>query len=51
VHDELVFDLIIEEKEQLVPQILDIMQHALVLPHDVPIVVEAGTGANWLVAH
>lgn len=51
VHDELVFDLVAEEKDELVPKILDIMQHALVLPHDVPIVVEAGTGDNWLAAH
>lgn len=51
VHDELVFDLVAEEKDELVPQILDIMKHALVLPHDVPIVVEAGTGDNWLAAH
>jgi DNA polymerase-1 len=51
VHDELVFDLVAEEKDELVPKILHIMQHALVLPHDVPIVVEAGTGDNWLAAH
>jgi DNA polymerase-1 len=51
VHDELVFDLVAEEKDELVPKILHIMQHSLVLPHDVPIVVEAGTGDNWLAAH
>jgi DNA polymerase-1 len=51
VHDELVFDLILEEQEELVPKILTIMQTALPLPHGVPIVVEAGTGPNWLAAH
>ncbi|RYD24420.1 MAG: DNA polymerase I, partial [Verrucomicrobiaceae bacterium] len=51
VHDELVFDLAEEEKEELVPKILDAMRTALPLPHDVPVEVEYGTGANWLVAH
>ena len=51
VHDELVFDLKREEQEILVPQILTIMQSALPLPHQVPIVVESGTGPNWLAAH
>jgi DNA polymerase-1 len=51
VHDELVFDLVTEEQEELVPKILTLMQTALPLPHDVPIVVEAGTGPNWLAAH
>ncbi len=51
VHDELVFDLKLEEQEILVPQILAIMQTALPLPHQVPIIVESGTGPNWLAAH
>jgi DNA polymerase I len=51
VHDELVFDLAHEEKETLVPQILDLMQTALPLPHGVPILVEHGIGVNWLAAH
>ena len=51
VHDELVFDLKLEEQETLVPQILAIMQTALPLPHHVPIIVESGTGPNWLAAH
>ncbi len=51
VHDELVFDLAEEEKEELVPKILDAMRTALPLPHDVPVEVEYGTGTNWLVAH
>jgi DNA polymerase-1 len=51
VHDELVFDLAEEEKEELVPKILDAMRTALPLPNDVPVEVEYGTGANWLVAH
>lgn len=51
VHDELVFDLALDEQEELVPKILDAMKTALPLPHGVPIEVEHGTGANWLAAH
>lgn len=51
VHDELVFDLALEEKESLVPELLDLMQTALPLPNGVPVLVEHGTGANWLAAH
>jgi len=51
VHDELVFDLALSEKDELIPQILDIMRMALPLPHGVPVEVEHGTGINWLAAH
>ena len=51
VHDELVFDLCVEEKAELVPKIVEIMRTALPLPHGVPVEVEAGTGSNWLAAH
>ncbi|QTN32744.1 DNA polymerase I [Akkermansiaceae bacterium] len=51
VHDELVFDLHPEEEAELVPKILHIMETALPLPHGVPILVEKGTGKNWLAAH
>ena len=51
VHDELVFDLHPEEQEELVPRILEAMQSALPLPGGVPILVEHGTGSNWLAAH
>ncbi len=51
VHDELVFDLHPEEEHELVPKILHIMETALPLPHNVPILVEKGTGKNWLAAH
>jgi DNA polymerase-1 len=51
VHDELVFDLALDEKDELVPKILEIMKTALPLPAGVPIEVEHGTGANWLAAH
>lgn len=49
VHDELVFDLHKEEADEIVPKIEDAMKSAL--PLSVPIVVESGTGANWLEAH
>ena len=51
VHDELVFDLALAEQEDLVPKILHAMETALPLPGDVPILVEHGTGPNWLAAH
>ena len=51
VHDELVFDLHPDEETELVPKILHIMETALPLPHSVPILVEKGTGNNWLAAH
>jgi len=51
VHDELVFDLALDEQEELVPKILEAMKTALPLPHGVPIEVESGAGANWLAAH
>ena len=51
VHDELVFDLHPDEEAVLVPKILHIMESTLPLPHDVPILVEQGTGKNWLAAH
>ena len=50
IHDELLFDLHRDEHD-LIADIRDIMQNALPLPHDVPIVVEANTGRNWLESH
>lgn len=49
VHDELVFDLHREEQAELVPAIEAAMKNAL--PLSVPVVVESGTGGNWLEAH
>ncbi len=51
VHDELVFDVMKDELELVKPVILDCMQHAMVLPNDVPTSAELGAGANWLEAH
>ena len=51
VHDELVFELALDEQETLVPAILHEMRSALPLPNQVPIEVESGTGPNWLAAH
>ena len=51
VHDELVFDVLKEELEQIKPVIIDCMQHALALPNDVPTDAEIGSGTNWLEAH
>ena len=51
VHDELIFDLVTDEREELVPLILTAMKTALLLPNGVPIEVSSGTGPNWLAAH
>jgi len=50
VHDELVFDLYLPEKERVLEVVQDRMKNAL--PElKVPIVVETGLGPNWLEAH
>lgn len=49
VHDELVFDAHRDEVDTLKPLVVDLMQQAL--PLSIPILVEAGTGENWLEAH
>jgi DNA polymerase-1 len=49
VHDELVFDLYKPEEKTVRPLIEERMKNAL--PLDVPILVEMGTGENWLEAH
>ena len=51
IHDELLFDLHEEEKDELIPAITEAMQHALPLPNGVPLEVEANCAANWLDAH
>ncbi|WP_118975475.1 DNA polymerase I [Taibaiella koreensis] len=51
VHDELVFDVPLQEIEQVKTIVLENMQSALALPNDVPVVAESGTGRNWLDAH
>ncbi len=49
VHDELVFDLHLEEQDRLPSMVVDCMRDAL--PLSVPVVVDTGTGDNWLAAH
>lgn len=49
VHDELLFDAHKDEVKELTPVIKKLMENAL--PMSVPIVVETGTGDNWLDAH
>lgn len=50
VHDELVFDAHKEEVAQVRPIIEELMKNAI-LDLGVPIVVETGSGNNWLEAH
>jgi DNA polymerase-1 len=49
VHDELIFDLHAPELDAVSALVEDKMKNALSL--DVPVVVEIGTGRNWLEAH
>jgi len=49
VHDELVFDVPLEEKDEVKSLVVKYMEEAL--PLTVPVLVEAGTGNNWLEAH
>ena len=49
VHDELVFDTAKNEFDKLLPIIKKNMEEAL--PLKVPVVVDTGTGTNWLEAH
>jgi DNA polymerase I len=51
VHDELVFDVVRDELEDLKLLILNAMQTAMPLPNDVPVLAEVGFGDNWLEAH
>jgi DNA polymerase-1 len=49
VHDELVFDIHKEELETLLPMIKQLMENAYQLSF--PLIVEVGTGKDWLEAH
>ncbi len=51
VHDELVFDAVKEEVEDLKKLIIENMTSAMILPNDVPVEAEVGSGTNWLEAH
>ncbi|WP_416439876.1 DNA polymerase I [Phnomibacter sp. MR] len=51
VHDELLFDAVKSEAEDLKALILECMRTALPLPNGVPVEAEAGMGDNWLEAH
>lgn len=51
VHDELVFDVVKEEVDEMKALIIDCMQTAMPLTNGVPVIAEAGTGTNWLEAH
>lgn len=51
VHDELIFDALKNEAEELKACILEHMEGAMPLPNNVPVIAEAGIGKNWLEAH
>jgi DNA polymerase-1 len=50
VHDELVFEVPVAEKDAVRSLVEELMTNALPL-EGVPVVVESGFGANWLEAH
>jgi DNA polymerase-1 len=49
VHDELLFDAHKDEVDELKPVIKKLMEKAL--PLNIPVIVDVGTGNNWLDAH
>jgi len=49
VHDELLFDAHKDEVDEMEPVIKNLMETAL--PLKVPVIVDVGTGKNWLDAH
>ncbi|MFA0961858.1 DNA polymerase I [Roseivirga sp. BDSF3-8] len=49
VHDELVFDVHLEEKELMEKQVVELMKNAH--PLSVPMEIGVGFGSNWLEAH
>lgn len=51
VHDELVFEMALDEEEELKNIILSGMRSVLPLPNRVPIEIEIGVANNWLEAH
>ena len=51
VHDELVFDVPLNEIDIVRPIIIHEMENAMELPNGVPIKAESGVGDNWLEAH
>ena len=51
VHDELLFDLYEDDREDLPSLIKDAMESAIKLPNEVPIKIDTGFGDNWLQAH
>ena len=51
VHDELVFDAVESELNELKKLILNCMTSAMILPNGVPVEAEIGVGKNWLEAH
>jgi DNA polymerase-1 len=53
VHDELLFEVAEYAADQLIGVARDVMQEAAepAARLDVPLIVDAGTGANWAQAH
>ena len=49
VHDELVFDMRLDEKDKLIPLLKQTMESAYQL--SVPLTIDIGEGNNWLEAH
>lgn len=51
VHDELIIDTLKTEVDTIKQLLKENMQNAMLLPHQVPVKVDIGTGINWAEAH
>lgn len=51
VHDELVFEVLQSELDEMKQIVLENMETALALPNSVPVTAECGFGKSWLDAH
>jgi DNA polymerase-1 len=49
IHDELLFEFPVEEKDVLIPLVKKSMENAMKLK--VPIIVDYGSGKDWFEAH
>jgi len=49
IHDELLFEFPVDEKDVLIPLVKESMENAMKLK--VPIIVDYGSGKDWFEAH
>ena len=49
IHDELLFEFPVDEKDVLIPLVKESMENAMKLK--VPVIVDYGSGKDWFEAH